>query len=121
MSWRLAGAALAVTLLAACGGGEADRGLPPTDNDSIEIALSDAGCSPKDLVLDAGNTRFLVGNAGSSVVTSFRIERGGATIAQVSNIIGGLARSLEVRLEPGTYAMSCTGGGKGGTGAITVN
>jgi iron uptake system component EfeO len=113
-------AALAVvvpaTLLAACG----DSDDAPAGAKKVAIKLTDAGCDPAALELDAGPTSFQVTNAGTGRVTEFEVLDGSKILGEKENLASGLSGSFVLTLQPGTYTMSCPGGTSTATGQLVV-
>ncbi|MCC7366644.1 MAG: cupredoxin domain-containing protein [Dehalococcoidia bacterium] len=115
----LAALAAVMAFAAACadsGGG----GAPGRERVQVAITLGDGGCSPERIEVDEGPIRFYVTNPRSSTVTSFEVLDGKQTITAVRNVLGGIARSQDVELQPGTFTTRCTQGSTGGTGTLIV-
>jgi iron uptake system component EfeO len=107
---------VAGVLLAACG--SADDVAAGTKK--VDVKLTDAGCDPATLKLDAGPTTFVVANAGTSRVTEFEILDGGKIIGERENIAPGLSNDFTLTLQPGDYTTACPGGKTAATGQLTV-
>lgn len=104
-----------LVLATACG-----RGTGAASHKVVHVSLGDEGCSPETVSIRAGQTSFVVTNPRSSRVTTFELRRDQVSLGRLENVLGGLTRELRLTLEPGSYAMLCTGGGIGGTGAVLV-
>jgi FTR1 family protein len=107
---------VAGVLLAACGSG--DEAAAGTNR--VDVKLTDAGCDPAVLELDAGPTTFVVTNAGTGRVTEFEILDGSKIIGEKENIAGGLSGDFTLTLQPGSYTTACPGGKTAATGELTV-
>jgi iron uptake system EfeUOB component EfeO/EfeM len=74
----------------------------------IAVDLTAAGCAPSTLQVDAGTIELLLSNRTSSQATRFQITNGdGRVIADVSNVLGGLTRTVKAKLDEGSYTMTC--------------
>ncbi len=116
-----------VMVLAACGGGAgpaatAAPGAKPAapGPKSVEIKLTDAGCAPATIKLDAGRTTFKVTNAGTGRVSELEVLSGARILGEKENLVAGLSGSFTLDLQPGQYTLSCPGGTTAATGVITV-
>jgi iron uptake system component EfeO len=111
--------ALCAALLAACGGN--DPAAPSaTRPGTVEIKLTDAGCDPATLELDAGRTTFKVTNAGTGRVSELEVLSGRRILGEKENLVAGLSGSFTLDLEPGRYTISCPGGTSAATGVLAV-
>jgi iron uptake system component EfeO len=117
-----------VVLLAACGGaGKPDStppapGTKPTSSGprTVEVKLTDAGCSPASLKLDAGRTTFKVTNAGTGRVSELEVLSGARILGEKENLVAGLSGTFTLDLQPGRYTLSCPGGTTDAAGVVTV-
>ena len=107
---------VAGVLLAACGSGDD----APAGTKRVAVKLTDAGCDPPVLKLDAGPTTFVVTNAGTPRVTEFEILDGKKIIGERENIAPGLSSDFTLTLQPGSYTTACPGGKTAATGQLTV-
>jgi FTR1 family protein len=111
--------ALAVLGLAACGSsGSSDKGGGGARQ--VALKLTDAGCSPSTLKLDAGRTTFKVTNAGTGKVSELEVLSGSRILGEKENLVAGLSGSFTLTLQPGQYTLSCPGGTTAATGVVTV-
>ncbi|MDA0160901.1 iron uptake system protein EfeO [Solirubrobacter ginsenosidimutans] len=110
---------LLVLVVAGCGGGGKDA-PSAAGAKTVELKLTDAGCSPSALKLDAGRTTFKVTNAGTGRVSELEILQGSRILGEKENLVAGLAGSFTLTLQPGDYALSCPGGTTAATGIVTV-
>jgi FTR1 family protein len=110
---------LLVLVLAGCGGAK-DAPSGAAGDKTVELKLTDAGCSPSALKLDAGRTTFKVTNAGTGRVSELEILQGARILGEKENLVAGLSGSFALTLQPGEYALSCPGGTTAATGVLTV-
>jgi FTR1 family protein len=112
--------AAAALLLVACGsaGGGKSAGAPGIKQ--VAVKLTDAGCEPAAMTLDAGPTEFEVTNGGTGRVTEFEILSGSRIVGEKENLVTGLSGSFTINLKPGRYAMACPGGKAAATGVLNV-
>ena len=74
---------LLVLVLAGCGSSDKQDGAASSAGAKpVELKLTDAGCSPSNVKLDAGRTTFKVTNAGTGRVSSSRCCRAHASSAR---------------------------------------
>jgi iron uptake system component EfeO len=120
-----------VAVLASCGGGNrpaasgtqsAASGTKPAaaGPKTVEIKLTDAGCSPATIKLDAGRTTFKVTNGGTGRVSEAEVLSGARILGEKENLVAGLSGSFTLDLQPGQYSLSCPGGTTAATGIVTV-
>ncbi len=105
-------AAPIVLLVGTLGGGENTSSAVASSGASktVNVAISDAGCEPAALTLASGPTTFVVTNKGSSKVTEYEVLQGNRALAEVENVASGLTGRFSLTLQPGRYALRCTGG-----------
>jgi iron uptake system component EfeO len=124
MVWMKRGACvLSLCALASCGGSEPagpGAGHAAPGPRTVEVKLTDAGCDPAAIKLDAGRTTFKVTNAGTGRVSELEVLSGQRILGEKENLVAGLSGSFTLDLEPGEYAMSCPGGTAAATGVVTV-
>ena len=107
---------LLVLVVAGCGGDGDDTPGART----VELKLTDAGCAPARLKLDAGRTTFKVTNAGTGKVSELEILKGARIVGEKENLVAGLSGSFTLTLQPGEYTLSCPGGTTAATGVLSV-
>ncbi len=110
--------AFAAVALAACGSSSDDGG--GSDAKKVAIKLTDAGCAPSALKLDAGRTTFQVTNAGTGRVSEMELLDGSRILGEKENLVAGLSGSFALVLQPGQYTLSCPGGTSAATGVVDV-
>lgn len=108
----------AALLLVACGSNDSDSAAPGTKQ--VAIKLTDAGCEPAQMKLDAGRVEFKVTNGGTGRVSEFEVLSGSRILGEKENLVAGLSGSFTVNLKPGQYALSCPGGKTAASGVLTV-
>jgi FTR1 family protein len=111
----------AALLLVACGSlEEQGGGSGGAGARTIAITLTDAGCEPAAVKVDAGPTEFKVTNGGTGRVTEFEVLAGSRILGEKENLAAGLSGSFTLNLKPGTYALACPGGTTAATGELVV-
>jgi FTR1 family protein len=110
--------AVAAFLLTACGSSDPSSGSSGAKQ--VAVKLTDAGCEPATLKLDAGPTEFKITNGGTGRVSEMEVLSGSRILGEKENLVPGLSGTFSVNLKPGQYSMSCPGGKTAATGAITV-
>lgn len=119
---------LAALTLAACGSGDtstttAASGAEAAVSESsgtVTLTLNDDGCTPQDVTIPAGTTKF-VGKGNSGKVTEFEVvDAKGLILGERENVAPGLEASFTLDLQPGTYAFSCSIGDHKPTGKLVV-
>jgi FTR1 family protein len=111
--------AVAALLLTACGSND-DASSGSSGSKQVAVKLTDAGCEPATLKLDAGPTEFKVTNGGTGRVSEMEVLSGSRILGEKENLVPGLSGTFSINLKPGQYSMSCPGGKTAATGAITV-
>lgn len=109
----------AALFLAACGSGD-DSGAGASGSKQVQVKLTDAGCEPATMKLNAGSTEFKVTNGGTSRVTEFEVLSGSRILGEKENLVAGLSGSFTINLKPGQYSLACPGGKTAATGVLTV-
>jgi iron uptake system component EfeO len=111
---------LVLLVIAGCGSSSSSSGGASQGSKLVKVQLTDAGCSPAQLKLDAGPTTFSVSNAGTSRVSEFEVLDGDRILGEKENLVAGLSGRFDLNLKPGRYTMSCPGGTNTATGAMLV-
>jgi FTR1 family protein len=109
----------AALLLVACGSSD-DQSSGSAGSKQVAVKLTDAGCEPATLKLDAGRTEFKVTNGGTGRVSEFEVLDGSRILGEKENLVAGLSGSFTVNLKPGQYSISCPGGKTAATGTLAV-
>jgi iron uptake system component EfeO len=128
---RLACVLPCVALVAACGSGgnsgasgattSAPDAKPAASGPkTVEIKLTDAGCDPSAVKLDAGRTTFKVTNGGTGRVSELEVLAGPRILGEKENLVAGLSGTFTLDLQPGQYTLSCPGGTTDAAGVVTV-
>jgi FTR1 family protein len=110
---------VAALLLVACGSSD-DSGTAAAGTKQVAIKLTDAGCEPAAMKLDAGRVEFKVTNGGTGRVSEFEVLSGARILGEKENLVAGLSGSFTVNLKPGQYSISCPGGKTAATGVLDV-
>ena len=109
----------AALLLAACGTDD-DKSAGAAGAKQVAVKLTDAGCEPASLKLNAGPTEFKVTNGGTGRVSEFEVLSGSRIVGEKENLVAGLSGSFTINLKPGQYSMACPGGKTAATGVLDV-
>jgi FTR1 family protein len=109
----------AALLLVACGSDDKSSGSAPGTK-QVAVKLTDAGCEPAQMKLDAGRVEFKVTNGGTGRVSEFEVLSGSRILGEKENLVAGLSGSFTVNLKPGQYSLACPGGKTAATGVLTV-
>jgi iron uptake system component EfeO len=113
--------ALTIGLATAACGSDSDGGQASGSGArTVEVALTDAGCEPAKLDLQAGPTTFKVTNKGTSKVSEFEVKQGDRILGEVENVTAGLERTFSLNLKQGSYVLACPGGTSAAEGTLTV-
>jgi FTR1 family protein len=113
-------AALLLVLVLVVGCGSSSGGGASEGARLVKVQLTDAGCSPGKLALDAGPTTFQIANAGTSRVSEFEVLDGDRILGEKENLAAGLSGRFDLNLKPGQYTISCPGGTSAATGQMVV-
>jgi iron uptake system component EfeO len=109
---------LVVTVLAACGGA---GGSSSKTAKTINVMLTEHGCSPAKLNAPAGPITFAVANVGVGDVSEMELKSsGGIILGERENIVSGLSGSFSLSLEPGKYVMNCPNGDEEDNGVLLI-
>lgn len=111
----------AALLLVACGSDDdSSDSAAGSSTKQVEVKLTDAGCEPASMKLDAGRVEFKVTNGGTGRVSEFEVLSGARILGEKENLVAGLSGSFTVNLKPGQYSLACPGGKTAATGVLTV-
>ncbi|WP_445150820.1 iron uptake system protein EfeO [Baekduia sp. Peel2402] len=117
----VASALVAVALLlVACGSDDSSDNAAGSTTKQVAVKLTDAGCEPASMKLDAGRVEFKVTNGGTGRVSEFEVLSGARILGEKENLVAGLSGSFTVNLKPGQYSLACPGGKTAATGVLTV-
>ena len=100
-----AAAALAIAGGAAFYAASQMRGVV-SDPGAYQIAVTAKACDPNDLTVPAGKRSFEIHNRSERPV-EWEILDGVMVVAERENIAPGLKSTLDARLKPGDYAITC--------------
>ena len=110
----------AALLLVACGSNDDESSGASAGVKQVAVKLTDAGCEPATMKLNAGRTEFKVTNGGTGRVSEFEVLDGSRILGEKENLVAGLSGSFTVNLKPGQYSISCPGGKTAATGTLAV-
>lgn len=119
----LATVALAAGVLSACGSDKKDdAALASSKNGTtkLDVQITDNGCTPDKLEVEAGPTTFNVTNTGTGKNTEYYVMNGSKIEGEVENVVPGIKRSLSLNLKEGTYTLECPQGSNQPKGTLTV-
>src|SRR3954447_7881326 len=116
-----------VMLLAGCGATKptapatsGTSGTSASGPKTVEVKLTDAGCDPATIKLEAGRTTFKITNAGTGRVSEAEVLSGARILGEKENLVAGLSGSFTLDLQPGQYSLACPGGTTAATGVVSV-
>src|SRR5579871_4639395 len=105
-----------VLALAGCGGSSGK-----TAAQTLDVQLTDSGCSPAQLAAKAGPVTIHVTNGGSGKVSELELKSAsGIILGERENIVSGIDGSFTLNLQPGRYVLSCPNGDKEDNGTLVV-
>jgi iron uptake system component EfeO len=73
---------------------------------TVPVTVTDKGCEPASLQVDAGKTVFSIRNASRRAL-EWEILDGVEVVAERENIVPGFVQPLTATLNPGEYQMTC--------------
>jgi iron uptake system component EfeO len=112
----VAGALLLVASLAACGGSSKSSVAQ-----SLDVTLTDKGCSPAKLTATSGPVTLNVKNGGTPKVSELELlSKDGIILGERENIVSGISGSFTLNLQPGTYKLRCPNGDENADGVLVV-
>ncbi len=116
-------ACLAVAAAACGSGSSSSSGSSGSDGatKTVAVTLSDAGCSPAKVTIPAGAVTFNVSNSGSGKVTELELlNQDGVILGERENVVEGIPGSFSLKLQPGSYKLSCPNGDTTPEGTLKV-
>ena len=110
-----------LAIVAAACGSSSSSGSAGSDAKTVAVTLSDEGCSPANATVPAGAVNFTVSNSGSAKVTELELlNEDGVIIGERENVIEGVPASFSLKLQPGSYKLSCPNGETTPEGTLKV-
>ena len=110
-----------LAIVAAACGSSSSSGSSGSDAKTVAVTLSDDGCSPANATVPAGAVNFNVSNSGSAKVTELELlNEDGVIIGERENVIEGVPASFSLKLQPGSYKLSCPNGDTTPEGTLKV-
>lgn len=106
---RFALSALAIGLVCLT---SACSATPQTSSDNqpdvkeVPVTVTDTGCEPSQLTVDAGRTTFVITNKSSKAL-EWEILEGVMVVEERENIAPGFVQKLGAELKAGEYVMTC--------------
>jgi iron uptake system component EfeO len=86
--------------------GGATTGAFADDPPQVTVTITDKGCEPAALTVNAGKTVFLIKNASSRRI-EWEILQGVMVVDERENIVPGFVQKLTTTLDSGSYGMTC--------------
>lgn len=106
MRWALAGSAVLMVASGALFYHASQRPAGPVSGTVFKVVVGDKSCEPKDITVPAGRTSFEIHNASNRVL-EWEILDGVMVVEERENIAPGFRASLNARLKPGRYQITC--------------
>jgi iron uptake system component EfeO len=107
-----------VLALAGCGSSSEKSSSAQT----LEVTLTDAGCTPAKLTAKSGPVTIHVSNGGTSKVSELELKSpSGIILGERENIVSGIDGSFTLNLQPGHYTLSCPNGDQEDNGRLVVS
>ena len=98
-----------VVLVAGTLGGGAPASTAATPGArTVDVGITDAGCSPATLRLPSGPATFVV--TGGSGGSEYEVVRGGRVLAEAEGVAAGITGRFSLTLQPGEYTLHCPDG-----------
>lgn len=101
----VAPAAACAAVLSACGGDATTAGA-----ETVNVGISDAGCSPAVLKLTAGPKNFVIKSTGTGKVTEYEILDGTRILGEREGLAPGIDGKFSLNLKAGEYVSYCPDG-----------
>ena len=107
MKVRSLAMAIALGLLVnACSSGSAGNSASQAERQEVPVTVTDSGCQPGQLTVDAGRTTFVITNKSNRAV-EWEILEGVMVVEEKENIAPGFVQKLKAELKVGAYVMTC--------------
>jgi iron uptake system component EfeO len=100
--------------------GAARRQVRRSGTKIVEVKLTDAGCDPARIEIEAGRTEFEITNDGADKVTEFEVLDGDKVLGEKENLTPGLSGYFTITLKAGTYRTLCPNGTTAPEGKLVV-
>jgi iron uptake system component EfeO len=89
---------------------------------TLEVTLTDAGCTPTKLAARSGPVTIHVQNGGTSKVSELELKSSsGIILGERENIVSGIDGSFTLNLQPGSYTLSCPNGDREDNSRLVVS
>lgn len=76
------------------------------DANAIKVTVHDTVCDPNDITVPAGRTTFVITNASKRIL-EWEILDGVMVVEERENIAPGFSQTMRVKLQPGTFEITC--------------
>jgi iron uptake system component EfeO len=97
-------------LLAGCSNNGTPAAAGGSEERTVKVGITDAGCDPQNMTIEGGPVTFEVTNRGADAVTEYEVLKGEQIIGEKENLTPGLSGSFSLNLDPGVYTLQCPGG-----------
>lgn len=84
----------------------AKRPATEADANAVRVTIHDDICEPNDITVPAGRTTFVITNASQRIL-EWEILDGVMVVEERENIAPGFSQTLKVKLQPGTFEITC--------------
>ena len=84
----------------------AKRPATEADANAVRVTIHDDICEPNDITVPAGRTTFVITNASQRIL-EWEILDGVMVVEERENIAPGFSQTLKVKLQPGTFDITC--------------
>lgn len=84
----------------------AKRPAAEVDANAVRVTIHDDICEPNDITVPAGRTTFVITNASQRIL-EWEILDGVMVVEERENIAPGFSQTLKVKLQPGTFDITC--------------
>lgn len=95
-----------VLITSACSATSTSAPTNQPDVKEVPVTVTDAGCEPGQLTVDAGRTTFVITNKSSKAL-EWEILVGVMVVEERENIAPGFVQKLGAELKAGEYIMTC--------------
>jgi iron uptake system component EfeO len=87
-------------------GNAANQADSKADSKEVPVTVTDSGCEPGQLSVNAGQTTFVITNKSAKIL-EWEILEGVMVVEEKENIAPGFVQKLKANLKAGEYVMTC--------------
>ncbi|AGL16987.1 iron uptake system protein EfeO [Actinoplanes sp. N902-109] len=98
---------LAAGATAACASDKSDESASAAGATTVDVTLTDDGCTASPASIAAGPATFKIRNASATRVTEAELLREDTIMGEKENLTPGLTGSFSLKLDAGTYQLYC--------------